>query len=158
MAIAIEENHNSVHTQTWKNRLTAPFIRIVVEKESSAVMLVLVFFALAAYDVWNKWCRFETILSIVKNWKTSQKSTDSSATERLCCVVNRACIWYPKRVQCLQRSVVTACLLRTIGVPARLVVGVQKLPFRAHAWVEVGEIVINESSDVRSTYSILERC
>jgi hypothetical protein len=38
------------------------------------------------------------------------------------------------------------------------VIGAQKFPFKAHAWVEVNGRVVNERSDVQSIYGIWERC
>jgi hypothetical protein len=78
--------------------------------------------------------------------------------DRVCAAVNYACVWYPKRVLCLQRSVVTTCLLRRCGVPARMVMGARSLPFKAHAWTEVDGRAINERRDVQRIYSPLEHC
>jgi len=78
--------------------------------------------------------------------------------ERICSAVDLACIWYPKEVLCLQRSAVTACLLRRCGVPAQMVVGASLMPFRAHAWVEVNGMVVNDKTYVSDMYAVLDRC
>ena len=75
----------------------------------------------------------------------------------LCKAVNHACVWYPKRVLCLQRSAVTTCVLRNCGVPASMVMGAQTLPFKAHAWTEVDERPITNRA-VQTIYSVWERC
>lgn len=75
-----------------------------------------------------------------------------------CAAVDRACVFYFKEVQCLQRSAATACLLRDLGVSGNLVIGAQHLPFRAHAWVEVDGQVVNDKSDVANSYTVLDRC
>jgi len=72
--------------------------------------------------------------------------------------VNLACIWYPKRVMCLQRSAVTTCLLRSYGVPASMVMGIQSLPFKAHAWTEINGRAINERRNVEAIYRVIDRC
>lgn len=72
--------------------------------------------------------------------------------------IDTACIWYRKEVLCLQRSVVTTCLLRKYGVPAQMVIGAQQVPFKAHAWVEVGQRVVNDKPYVVEMYGILSRC
>jgi hypothetical protein len=84
--------------------------------------------------------------------------SEQNSIERVCWAVNFACMWYPKRSLCLQKSAATTCLLRERGVPAHLIIGAQKLPFRAHAWVEVDGQVVNDNSDVQGIYSILDRC
>ena len=80
------------------------------------------------------------------------------AQDHVCHAVDLACIWYFKEVECLQRSVVTARLLRDRGIPARLVIGARHVPFKAHAWVEVDGQVINDKPYVNELYAILDRC
>ncbi len=72
--------------------------------------------------------------------------------------VDLACAFYFKKVLCLQRAAVTTCLLREAGIPAELVIGVQTLPFCAHAWVEVKGAVVNDKSYTAEIYSALSRC
>ncbi|MFN3326169.1 MAG: lasso peptide biosynthesis B2 protein [Bryobacteraceae bacterium] len=69
-----------------------------------------------------------------------------------------ACTWYPRETRCLHRSAALTCLLRCEGVPAFLVIGIRRHPFRAHAWVEVGDRVVNDKTGVRSVYEELDRC
>lgn len=101
---------------------------------------------------------FATLHRVVRNWKSSSTKAPLDATERVCNAVNLACSWYPKRALCLQRSAVTTCLLRSCGVPAEMVIGAQKLPFKAHAWVEVNGRAVNERTDVQTIYGVWERC
>jgi hypothetical protein len=74
-----------------------------------------------------------------------------------CRAVNLACVFYFKEVQCLQRSAALACLLRDLGISATLVLGAQRLPFKAHAWVEVRGCVINDSPSCAQLYGVLDR-
>lgn len=115
-------------------------------------------FALLVYDALSKVCRFESIYSMVKAWKISGRNPDPRTIDRICSAVNYACIWYPKQALCLQRSFVTTYLLRKYGVPAHLVLGAQKLPFKAHAWVEVDGRAVNERSNVQAIYAVWDRC
>ncbi len=101
---------------------------------------------------------FATLHRIVRNWKVRGKEAPPDATDRVCDAINRACIWYPRRVLCLQRSAVTTCLLRGFGVAAQMALGAQKRPFKAHAWVEVNGRAINERMDVQKIYGVWERC
>jgi len=114
--------------------------------------------ALLTYDVLSTVCRFNTLYSMVKRWKVAPSAADSDTIDRVCTAVNYACIWYPKQALCLQRSFVTTYLLRKHGVQAHLVLGAQKLPFKAHAWVEVDGRAINERSNVQATYAVWDRC
>jgi hypothetical protein len=113
---------------------------------------------LLAYDVLSTLCRFQTIYSRVRGWKVNAKTDGLGVIDRVCTAVNYACIWYPKQALCLQRSFVTTYLLRKHGVAAQMVLGAQKLPFKAHAWVEVAGRAINERSKVQATYAVWDRC
>lgn len=82
----------------------------------------------------------------------------AGVVEKICEAVANACIWYPTRVFCLQRSAAAVMLLRRHGVPAELVIGAQRVPFRAHAWVEVNGCVVNDKPEVRTEFLIMDRC
>jgi len=113
---------------------------------------------LLAYDILNALCRFQTVYSMVRGWKVNGKANGSDMVDRVCKAVNYACVWYPKQALCLQRSFVTTYLLRKRGVLAQMILGAQKLPFKAHAWVEVDGCAVNERSNVQATYAVLDRC
>ena len=72
--------------------------------------------------------------------------------------VELASVLYFKKILCLQRSAATACLLKKYGFAAELVVGVQHVPFLAHAWVELDGLVINDKPYMSEIYSVLARC
>jgi hypothetical protein len=78
--------------------------------------------------------------------------------EELCHAMDLACVFYPKRVMCLQRSAATTLLLRRYGKKAEMVIGAQFLPFKAHAWVEIDGAVVNDKPYILEVYRPLERC
>jgi len=89
--------------------------------------------------------------------RACRPSPSNANRERACRAVNIACALYFQQVQCLQRSAVVVCLLRDLGIPATLVIGAQRLPFRAHAWVEVNGQVVNDSESSVQLYGVLDR-
>ena len=115
-------------------------------------------FMLFFYDVLCALFSFKTLYSKVKRWKVARITANSENIDCICTAVNYACICYPKQVLCLQRSFVTTYLLRKHGVSAAMVLGAQKLPFKAHAWVEIDGQAINERSNVQATYAVWDRC
>ena len=121
-------------------------------------LLLKALFGLLAYDILNALCPFRILYSLVKDWKVTRKVDTSDTIELVCKAVNYACVWYPKRALCLQRAFVTTYLLRKNGVQASMVLGAQKLPFKAHAWVEVEGRVINERANVQGIYAVWDRC
>jgi hypothetical protein len=38
------------------------------------------------------------------------------------------------------------------------VIGAQQMPFKAHAWVEVGSRVVNDKPYTPEIYQVLDRC
>jgi len=38
-----------------------------------------------------------------------------------------------------------------------MIIGAQQMPFRAHAWVEVGGRVVNDKPYIREVYAALDR-
>lgn len=110
--------------------------------------------ALESYLAKKNFCH---LYDKVRSHTVRERTADSAAVTRVCQAVDEACIWYWKHVLCLQRSAVATCLLRSEGVPAELVLGVQQLPFRAHAWVEVGGVVVNDKPYVSEIYKVLDR-
>lgn len=85
---------------------------------------------------------------------------DSNArvsSAQLCRAVDYACVFYFKRVLCLQRSAATTILLRRHGWSVEMVIGAQMLPFKTHAWCEIGGSVINDKPYMPDIYAVLER-
>ncbi len=71
--------------------------------------------------------------------------------------VDAAASLYWKRARCLQRSIVTARMLRANGFGAELVIGYRMAPFMGHAWVELDGRVLNGSSAYPQKLQILHR-
>jgi len=101
---------------------------------------------------------FDRVYSRVRNCPIDTRTPAEGTAERICSALDMACIWYWKEIPCLQRSAATACLLRRHGVAAQMVIGVQHLPFRAHAWVEVDGVVVNDKPYAPEMYAVLDRC
>jgi hypothetical protein len=99
----------------------------------------------------------EFLCRSVKAWPLRRKASRDQSTlmGEICSAVEKACVWYPKKALCLQRSAVTTCILRSYGIPANLVVGVRPMPFLAHAWVEAEGSVVNDFPNVRKFYRML---
>lgn len=116
------------------------------------------FLGLLAFDLFGLGRNFSRLHRTARSWPVASKVASSGITEQVCEGVNYACAWYPKQALCLQRSVVMTCLLRSYGIPAQMVLGAQKLPFKAHAWVEVDGRALNERSNVGAIYGVWERC
>jgi hypothetical protein len=102
--------------------------------------------------------RFRPLRERVRKCSVAKGEASSEQTERVCSAIDLACIWYWKEVLCLQRSAATVCLLRRYGAKANLIIGVQPMPFKAHAWAEVDDRVVNDKPYVREMYTVLDVC
>jgi hypothetical protein len=110
------------------------------------------------FDLFRFGASFTRIFAFVREWPVAAEPPLEQAIEQISRAINQACVWYPKRVLCLQRSAITTCLLRSCGVKAQMVLGAQQIPFKAHAWTEVSGRAINERGDMRHSYLIWDRC
>jgi hypothetical protein len=113
---------------------------------------------LLEFDVYLASGNFSALYEKVRNYPLRKRPSGTHSVERVCSAVDVACVWYWKRVLCLQRSAATACLLKQRGVPAQMVVGARHTPFKAHAWVEVDGRVVNDKPYVCDSYAVLDRC
>ena len=122
------------------------------------------FLALRAYlklihfDLYLTRGNFAALYNKVRKCPIGKTIDTTERVQRVCAAVDLACVWYWKEVLCLQRSAATACLLRRYGVSAQMMIGAQQMPFRAHAWVEVDGLVVNDKPYVREMYTLLDRC
>jgi len=123
-----------------------------------SLLLLKAYWKLIVFDVYLARGDFAKLYSEVRNCPIDAKTPSADAVERICSAVNMACIWYRKEVLCLQRSAATTCLLKRHGVAAQMVIGAQQLPFKSHAWVEIGGRVVNDKPYTPEMYSVLDRC
>jgi hypothetical protein len=110
------------------------------------------------FDLYLARGKFSCLHERVRGFPLRRTPAPAASAQRICAAVDMASIWYWKEVLCLQRSAATACLLKQFGVPAHMVIGAQQMPFRAHAWVEVGGCVVNDKPYMRETYAVLDQC
>jgi len=122
-------------------------------EEPSAFMVAAALMGLALFDVVLWLFSMKTMCRCVNRWpRRNSVSAFAPPIGPICTAVSRACVWYPSKPACLQRSAVTACLLRSFGIPGVMKIGVRPMPFQAHAWVEVDGSVVNDWPRVKQFY------
>ncbi len=124
----------------------------------SFLLFLRAYLELIRFELYLKRADFHLLYSKVRNCPVGNTEANRENVERICAAFDRACIWYPKQVLCLQRSAATAFLLKKYGAMAHLVIGAQQIPFKAHAWVEVDGCVVNDKPYVPEIYGVLDRC
>jgi hypothetical protein len=93
----------------------------------------------------------------VSRFPIAKRRPAPTAQDHVLWAVDEACIWFPKTVYCLQRSTVTALLLKRQGVAAQVVIGYRSFPMDSHAWVEVDGVVVNDRPQYKKFFHELER-
>jgi hypothetical protein len=101
---------------------------------------------------------FSSIYEKVRNVPVRTRPLKGISAEHLCRAIELSAALYFKQALCLQRSAATACLLKKHGFHAEMVIGVQHLPFSAHAWVELDGHVLNDRPYMPEIYSVMTRC
>ena len=101
---------------------------------------------------------FPRLYQAVRSFPRRSGNPDSACRREICHAVDLACVFYFKRVRCLQRSAAATRLLRHAGIAAEMVIGIQPCPFRAHAWVEVAGSVVTDKPYVAALYAVMDRC
>jgi hypothetical protein len=123
-----------------------------------AFIVVEAYLGLIAHDAFMRKHDFAALHQEIKTFPLRVKKPDHAVTEQVSNALDIACAFYPRQVLCLQRSAVLVKMLRKRGVPAHMIIGAQKLPFKAHAWVEVDGQIVNDRLASRETFLILEVC
>jgi len=100
--------------------------------------------------------RLETIFANLKEVRRPRGTPVLPSREQLCDICSS--FYWSQRlissgVKCLRRSVALAGFLSRRGIECSLVIGVRMRPFAAHAWVQHGDIVLNESLDEARRYT-----
>jgi hypothetical protein len=121
-------------------------------------LFIRAYLTLIYFDLYLARGNFAALYHKVRSHRVRPAQGLGDATQKVCAAVDLACIWYWKEVLCLQRSAATSCLLKQNGVPAKMFIGAQQMPFRAHAWVEVDGRVVNDKPYMREIYAVLDRC
>lgn len=121
-------------------------------------LIVQAYAGLIAHDLFMSRHDFASLHQRVRAFPVRRAAADPCQTEAIASALDIACCFYPKRALCLQRSAVLVKMLRRHGIPAQMIIGAQKLPFRAHAWVEVDGEVIHDRLATMEKFLRLEVC
>jgi hypothetical protein len=119
-----------------------------------AMLCVGVVWELARYDVVFAWRGMQ---GVRPKAASRPEGSEGSQVALICEAVRAVAPFYWKPIRCLQRSIVTARLMRGRGIPAEVVIGYRPTPFFSHAWVEVGGRVANDSPVYQARLQVLER-
>ena len=124
---------------------------------SFAILVAWAWIELLRHDLTMKTRGFARAWSRLEATRTRASREMSDGGQAALDAIDWATTFYPKRVMCLQRSLVTARILRKCGFPANVAIGYRAAPFFSHAWVEVGDRGVNDEPAYRQRLNILLR-
>jgi Transglutaminase-like superfamily len=127
-------------------------------KGATARSVLISWLLLMYFDWLMRFGGFARVHAVVRQQEVRSRPKTREDDSDLVHAVDLACVFYYKRVLCLQRSAALAVLLRRKGSAAEMVIGAQLLPFQSHAWVEIEDRVVNDKPYVHQMFQILERC
>jgi hypothetical protein len=122
---------------------------------TNALLVIRAIWELIQYDLITAALGFRHVCRHVERQRVVPRALHPAAEARVCEAVSVAACLYWKRVLCLQRSVVATRMLRKTGIEGRLVIGYRASPFFSHAWVEVGDRVVNDSPAYKERMRVL---
>jgi hypothetical protein len=128
-------------------------------RRDSVLRLILESWVLLVYCDWlMRFGTFEELHTAVAHQAVEAPQSRQVSHPLLCHAMDLACVFYFKRVLCLQRSAATVMQLRRYGWASTFVIGAQLLPFQSHAWVELENRVVNDKPYISEMFQVLERC
>jgi hypothetical protein len=125
---------------------------------TKAALTIEAYVRLIAHDIFMSRRNFAALHQRVKQFPARVKTATAVPGVAVSSALDLACCFYPRRVLCLQRSAVLTMMLRSRGLPAHMVIGAQKLPFKAHAWVVLDGDVLGDRLATQEKFLIVEIC
>lgn len=96
----------------------------------------------AAETAWR--VRFSPFARLVGERAPERPAGDGAALLRRAQVFDRLLPWIPWQGECLQRAAMLRRFLQRDGLDAAWVFGVRTWPFRAHCWLQAGDLVLGD--------------
>jgi len=115
------------------------------------------FVTLVYVDVLTNLFGFKRLHAVVQKSRPVGNAYRRTTVERVSRAMDRAARAYFKHAWCLQRSAACVYILRRLGYPVDLVLGVRTIPFEAHAWAELDGEPINDARAEVERFLVLDR-
>ena len=152
MQFPVSYDHAARSLQGFQQKLAdLGFVAKPEERRRKLIRLAwMAWWALLRYDLNYARIGFHYIRRLITRRCLWPERPPEGTTAIVCDAVNLAACFYPRHVFCLQKSAVTARLLRQCGVDAQVVFLYRLSPFMEHAVVEVDGGIVNDSAAYKS--------
>jgi hypothetical protein len=98
---------------------------------------------------------FYGLIKAIKQKKVGCVRRDANEFDVLAAALNQACFYFPIKTKCLEWSATLTFMGLRRKWKCNLEIGVQNLPFAAHAWVKVDDKVIADIQNLPETLSVI---
>lgn len=112
-------------------------------------LLIKVYFILKVFGLYS------LIKAIKRNGRNSCIEKDSKEFSVLVTALNKACFYFPVKTKCLEWSAALIFMALRRKWKCNIEIGIQNLPFAAHAWVKANDEVIADTADLPETLSVI---
>ena len=112
------------------------------------VLLIKVYFIINIFG-------FYSLIKAIKRKNIGCVRKDAKEFDILATALNQACFYFPIKTKCLEWSAALTFMGLRRKWKCNLEIGVQNLPFAAHAWVKADDKVIADSHNLPETLSVI---
>jgi len=148
---------HDTHVRDFETPMPGDEEHAAAEVTPPRAMVFAAFCGLTFVDVAVRTVGFAHIRRRLAKYALRQADVTPEDLGRALAAVNHAALYYPRELKCFPRSAALTWLLRRRGIPAQLIIGCRHTPFYGHAWVQLGDNVINDKPIVKTLYPELER-
>ncbi|HJK86900.1 MAG TPA: lasso peptide biosynthesis B2 protein [Candidatus Megaira endosymbiont of Nemacystus decipiens] len=129
-----------------------------LEYRCSAVDFVLAYLELIKVCFVSYFCTFKRLVNIT-NLDSCEKpvccAPDKQSENELANALNIACLYFPFRIKCLEWAVTYVRLSHKRMWRCSLQIGVQNMPFMAHAWAKTANGVVLDDQKLTESLAII---
>lgn len=112
------------------------------------LLLIKVYFIVKVYG-------FHGLIKAIKRKHDGAVRVDAREFNVLVAALNKACFYFPVRTKCLEWSATLTLMGLKRKWKCNIEIGVQNLPFAAHAWVKADGKVIADTQNLPETLSVI---
>ena len=133
----------------WRMSISDLDIKVKISMIFEAYLLLIkVYFIINIFG-------FYSLIKAIKRKNIGCVKKDAKEFDILATALNQACFYFPIKTKCLEWSAALTFMGLKRKWKCNLEIGVQNLPFAAHAWVKADDKVIADSKNLPETLSVI---
>ena len=126
------------------------------DKKVSVITFLRAYYCLLKVDITLKYFGFYALIKMIKRKKSPQPiKHNAEKFSYLVSAMNQVCLYYPKRTKCLEWAAALTLLAFQKNWACNLEIGVQLLPFVAHAWVKASDGIIADDESLGRSLAVV---